>query len=86
VNTNVKSEIPYTIKRGLDELWQMKEDIHILREIQTDIAYGMFGDAKQIDRLRFAASQIALECIERACRDTCEFVKKRHTSQAGSEE
>ena len=86
MHTNVKSEIPYTIKRGLDELWQLEQDIRALRDIQTTVGYGMFGDEKQIERLRFVASQIALECIQRACRNTCQDVRERYTSQTGPEE
>jgi hypothetical protein len=86
VDTNVKVEIPYTIKRGLDELWQMEQDICELRRIQTAVGYGQFGDEKQIKHLRYIASQLALESIERVCRETCEDARKRYTSQTGSEE
>ena len=83
MDTNVKVEIPYRLKQGLGELWQMEQDIRALRDIQFDISHGMFGDEKQIDRLRFVASQIALECIERACRDACASLRKEYTSQTG---
>ena len=76
-----KSEIPYAIKRGLDELWLIEQDIGALRDIQTTVGYGMFGDEKQIARLRFVASQVALECIQRACRSTREDVRERYTTR-----
>jgi hypothetical protein len=80
-----KTEIPHSIERGLDELWELEwEVIRPLRTIQHSVSCGLFGTEKDIKRLRYLASQVALECLERVCRETCEDVKERFTSMTGS--
>jgi hypothetical protein len=77
-----KTEIPYSIKRGISKLWQLEMDIRELRTLQTSLGHGMFGDdEKDIEHLRYIANQFALESIERICRETCEAVKGRYNSQ-----
>jgi hypothetical protein len=79
------TEIPYQIKWGLGELFDMRQNISELRRIQTAVGYGMFGNEKDIKHLRFIASQVALECIERVCRETSEAVKERFSKPSSEE-
>jgi hypothetical protein len=80
-----KTEMPYQIKWGLGELWEMREHIRGLRRIQTALGYGQFGSEQDINRLRFFASQIALECIDRVCHDAEKDVRKQFTSPGSDE-
>jgi hypothetical protein len=86
MEAQVKIQIPYAIKWGLDELYQTEQDIRELRKIQTAVGYGQFGSEKDIAHLRYIASQIALESIERVCRETREDVRERFTTKTSSEE
>jgi hypothetical protein len=81
-----KVEIPWQVRRDLSDLNQLEMDIHELRTIQTSLGHGMFGDEKDIRHLHFIASQIALESIERVCRDTAKWLKGRYTEKTSSED
>jgi hypothetical protein len=81
-----KTEMPYQIKQGLGQLWDMREHVRELRKIQTALGYDQFGSEKDIKHLLFVASQLALECIDRVCRDGEVAVREQWSSQRSSED